>query len=54
MTHSDHDCPLCQGWLPDDLVRKIKSAKPLGKPMTADEFMKWLKDVIDGSSAPNG
>ena len=46
MTHSDPDCPLCQGRLPDDFVRKIKSAKPVGKPMTADEFMEWLKQVL--------
>ena len=24
------------------LVERIKSAKPLGEPMSADEFMAWL------------
>lgn len=48
MTHSGPDCPLCQDRLPDDFVRKIKSAKS-GKPMTVAEFMKWLNEEMDGS-----
>ncbi len=36
------DCPLCQRRLPGDLVGKIKSAKPVGKPMTAHEFVEWV------------
>ena len=40
------DCPLCHGPYPDDLVRRIKSAKVVTKPMTADEFMKWLRKIV--------
>lgn len=45
MTDPDPDCPPCHGQLPDDLVRQIKSANPVGKPMTAAEFTEWLKKV---------
>jgi hypothetical protein len=36
----------CIGPYPDDLVEKITSAKA-GNPMTADEFMEWLKGHSD-------
>lgn len=36
----------CHGPYPDDLVRRIKSAKPVGEPMTADEFIKWLGKIV--------
>jgi hypothetical protein len=46
MSSNHHQpCPLCHGPYPDDLVRKIRSAKA-GKPMTADEFRRWLKQAI--------
>lgn len=38
----DH-CPCCEGRLPADLVERIRSAKPVGKPMSAEQFMEWLK-----------
>ena len=43
MIDTASDCPLCHGPYPDDLVRKVKSAK-MGKPMTPDEFMRWLRE----------
>jgi hypothetical protein len=43
----DHSCPLCNGLYPDDLVAKIRSAKP-GEPMTPEAFKAWL----DQSSSP--
>jgi hypothetical protein len=45
MTYTDPNCLLCQSQRPDDLVRRIKSAK-MGKPMTADAFMKWLRKIV--------
>jgi len=46
----EESCPLCQGQFSDDLVRKIKSAKPMGNSMTAAEFSKWLSEL--GSDDP--
>ena len=43
MIHTASDCPLCHGPHPADFVNKIKSAK-MGKPMTPDEFMRWLRE----------
>ena len=43
MADPDPDCPLCHGPYPDDLVERIKSAKPVGEPVTAQQFMEWLE-----------
>ena len=42
VTHTN-DCPLCRDGCSDDLVRIIRLAKPVGKPMSAIEFEQWLK-----------
>ena len=39
----------CHGPYPDEFVRKIMSAKS-SKPMTANEFMRWLADNRAGRS----
>ena len=48
MANPDPDCPLCHGSYPDDLVERIKSAKPMGEPMSAEQFMEWLKALPSG------
>jgi hypothetical protein len=47
------DCWLCQGGVPDDLVERIKNAKPIGERMNASEFNAWLASIGDDDAHPS-
>lgn len=49
---TDRPCPLCDDPYPADLVHKVRSAKPAGKPMTIEKFRNWLEQVAGQNQHP--
>jgi hypothetical protein len=43
MSDPDAPCPLCRGDYADEFVEMILSAKPMGRRMSANEFVAWLR-----------
>lgn len=46
--HDVHEnaCPICDGQVSEEFVEDIKrAAEHMGPPMTADQFLEWLRKL---------